>query len=383
MHRRLSGGFLVPALLHAGVGCSQEPPEVVLPPPQVSVSKPVARVVVDHAEATGRTDAVETYEVRVRVKGFLKAVKFREGSLVKKNQPLYEIDPRTFEADLESAQAETDRLRAQLKQAKSEAERAAFLRQMKSVAVSEEEYVQKVAAQEAAAAALRKAVAAVRTAELELSFTKINSPIDGVISRTLVTEGNLVGYNEPTLLTTVVRIDPIYVYFDLTERAMLEYDRLVRDQAATAFDARVPVHVGLAIDKGHPHKGHIDFRDNRVDPGTGTIRLRAVIDNKAGLLTPGLFCRVKLPIGLPQQRLLVAESALGLDQRGRFVLVVGADDVVDVHMVQVGAATDDGLVVIERGLGPNDVVIVNGLQRARPGSKVAPKHVPMVPPTGK
>lgn len=354
-------------------GCSrQSPEEMAPPPPKVTVRQPGARSLVDTAEATGRAEAPETYEVRVRVKGFLDSINFREGARVKKGDLLYEIDLRTFKEDVESARAEVGRLQAQLRQARSEADRAQRMQQMGSI--SQEEYIQKMAAHEITQAAVRKAEAAARSAELELSFTRIASPIDGVIGRTLVTRGNLVGYNEPTLLTTIVRSDPIYVYFDLPERLKLEYDHLVREQGAAALDARVPAQVGLVIDKGYPHKGVIDFYDNMVDPGTGTIRIRAVVENKAGILTPGLFCRVKIPIGAARDRLLVPENALGLDQRGRYVLVVEADDMVATRTVKTGMQTEDGLVVVEEGLTGNEWVIVNGLQRARPGTKVTPSR---------
>jgi RND family efflux transporter MFP subunit len=356
-------------------GCSQSSQqEMQLPPPQVTVRQPVEREVTDYAEATGRTEAKETYEVRVRVKGFLQSIKFCEGALVKKGDLLYEIDPRTFEADLASAEAEVARMEAQLKMARSEADRAEQMR--KNRAISEEEYTQKVAAHDTAAAGVQKAKAAARSTKLELEFTRIVSPIDGMIGRTLVTEGNLVGYNDPTLLTTVVRLDPIYVYFDLPERDILLHDQRVREQGATALTAKVPAYVGLAIDSGHPHRGCIDFRDNKVDPGTGTIRLRAVLENKAAVLTPGLFCRVKVPIGHPQKRLLVPESAIGQNQKGRFILTVGDDDKVTERAVKTGTVTDDGLVVVEPREGKltgTEWVVVAGLLRARVGEKVTPQ----------
>jgi RND family efflux transporter MFP subunit len=353
-------------------GCTTAPPpeSMMPPPPKVTVRQPTARRLVDMTEATGRAEAPETYEVRVRVKGFLDAIHFTEGATVKKGDLLYEIDPRTFKEDCEIAKAEVARLHAQLRQARSEADRAQRLQQ--TGGISTEEFIQKLATQDATVAALRKAEAAARSAELELSFTKIVSPIDGVISRTLVTRGNLVGYNEPTLLSTIVRTDPIYVWFDLPERLKLEYDCLVREKGAAALNAKVPAYVGLVVDKDYPHQGCLDFYDNRVDPGTGTIRLRAVVPNKAAILTPGLFCRVKIPIGLPQDRVLVPEQALGLDQRGRYVLVVGADDTVEPRTVKAGMQTADGLVVIEEGLKSDEWVIVNGMQRARPGAKVTP-----------
>jgi RND family efflux transporter MFP subunit len=365
--------LFLPLLVLFAVSCTRQPPETTVPPPpKVTVSRPVVRTLADSAEATGRAEAPETYEVRVRVKGFLDAIKFRDGAHVKQGDLLYEIDPRTFQEDLASARAEVARLQAQLRQNRSEADRAQRMQQTN--AISQEEYFQKLAAHDITAAAIKKAEAAVRSTELELSFTRIFSPIDGVVGRTLVTRGNLVGYNEPTLLTTIVRIDPIYVYFDLPERLKLEHDHLVREKGATALNAKVPACVGLVIDKGYPHAGHIDFHDNKVDPGTGTIRLRAVIDNKDAILTPGLFCRVRIPIGQARDRLLVPETALGMDQRGRYVLVVGADDTVEQRTVTTGMETDDGLVVIEEGLTGSEWVIVGGLQRARPGAKVTPER---------
>jgi RND family efflux transporter MFP subunit len=296
-----------------------------------------------------------------------------EGDMVKKGDLLYEIDPRTFEADLESAEAEVARAEAQLKQARSEWERADRMRLTR--AVSEEELIQKFSAQDVAAAAVRKARASAQSARLELGFTRIVSPIDGMIGRTLITQGNLVGYNDPTMLTTVVRLDPIYVYFDLPESDMLAHDQLVREQGATALTAKTPAFIGLAIDRGHPHQGTIDFRDNKVDPGTGTIRHRAVVENKSAVLTPGLFCRVKVPIGPRKKCLMVPESAVGQDQAGRYLLVVGADDTVDMRRVRAGVPTEDGLIVVEARdgkLSGQDWVVVNGVQRARPGNKVTP-----------
>jgi len=372
MNRYVCG--LVTALAMLAAGCMRQAPEMKAPPPpKVTVRQPVEREMVGYAEATGRTEAKETYEVRVRVKGFLKAIRFVEGEMVKKDELLYEIDPRTFQADLESAEAEVARAEAQGKMARSEWERADRLRL--SRAVSDEELIQKLAAYETTAASLRKARAAVQSARLELGFTKIVSPIDGMIGRTLVTQGNLVGYNEPTLLTTVVRMDPMYVYFDLPEREMQLHDQLVRDQQATPLTAQAPSFVGLACDEGHPHRGFIDFRDNKVDPGTGTIRYRAVVENKSAVLTPGLFCRVKVPMGQAKKSWMVPESAIGQDQAGRYVLVVDAEDTVHMRRVRLGPAAEDGMVAVEGHdgkLSGQEWVIVNGLQRARPEGKVTP-----------
>ena len=286
---------------------------------------------------------------------------------------------RTFEADLEGAKAEVNRLESQVQVTKAEAERAVRLRATGGLA--QEDYLQKIGARDQAVATLRKAQADVRSRELELSFCKIHAPIDGQISRTLVTEGNLVGYSEPTLLTTIVKYDPIYVYFDGTERGSLEYDRLVREQGvASAEQGRVPVHVGLATDKDYPNKGVVDFRDNRVDPNTGTVRLRAVLKNADKVIRPGLFSRLRIPIGKPQERLLVPEAALSSDPRGRYLLAVDGENVVQYRPVKVLPNTYGGFYAVEDGLKPDEWVVVNGLQRARPGLKVEPKRETLTPP---
>jgi len=343
--------------------------------------------------------------VRARVKGYLQRVAFREGVEVPKDELLYVIDPRTFQADVDKAQADVNRLDAQVRQAVSEAKRAGVLRG--GTTISEEEYVQKVAAADVAKASKKSAEAALESAKLELSFTKVTAPIAGRVSRTLVTEGNFVNA-DATLLTTIVKLDPIYVLFEAPERDFLDYQYLIRVHGApTAQQEKSPVAVGLADDQGFPHRGVIDFRDNRVDPGTGTILLRGVFDNPDRILTPGLFVRVRVPFGRPQPRILIPEMALMADQRGRFVWVVKPDNTVEYRTVSVGWTLDvgmaadapegviggalatariglsfAGLAVIEGGLTTSDWVIVNGLQRARAGAAVTPEEAGSQQPAG-
>jgi RND family efflux transporter MFP subunit len=372
-HSRAAGLFVLALALGAG-GCKRNggtpPPQQ---PPDVTVSRPVQREVTDYHDYTGRIEAVETVEVRARVKGYLQKIHFKEGAEVRKDDLLYEIDPRTFEADVERAKAQVAQSEAQLELARAEADRVTRLRGTGSI--SDEEYRQKLAARDTASAALQQARAALKSSELELSFTKIRAPIDGRISRTLVTEGNLVGFSEPTLLTTIVRLDPMYVYFDVPERNFLIYqDRIREEGVATAEQATIPVFVALTNESGYPHRGTIGFRDNRVDPGTGTITVRGELPNPSRLLTPGLFARVRVPLGSPKLRLLVPEVALAADQRGTYVLTVKDDDTVEYRSVKTGTNLD-GLVVIEEGLKANDRVVVNGIQRARPGAKVRPREV--------
>jgi multidrug efflux system membrane fusion protein len=360
-------------LLVAAAGCGQKPPPPQPPPPKVTVAQPVRRDVTEYREYAGRLDAVESVDIRARVRGFLQKIYFQEGTEVKKGTPLYEIEPDAYRAALESARADVRRLEATLRQATSEAERVTRLRS--TAAVSEEEYVARIVARDEAQANLQKARAAVETAQLDLSYTRITAPIDGRINRTLVTEGNLVGYNEPTLLTTLVRMDPVYVYFEAPEGDYLEYRRLMREEGLpTAEQSKTPVYVGLVTDKGYPHQGVIDFRGNRVDPSTGTITLRGSLPNPRRVLVPGLYARVRVPFGKPRPRLLVPQVAVSSDQRGPFLLLVKPDNTVEHRRVTTGEAVGD-LTVIESGLKPDEWVVIDGLQKARPGAEVEPNKV--------
>jgi RND family efflux transporter MFP subunit len=357
-------------LVVSTVGCkNSSPAPVELPTPSVTVCRPIQRELAEYRDFSGRADAVESVDVRARVKGFLSKIHFREGTYVNKGQLLYEIDPRTFQAELDRSLAEVARLEALVKLTGAEAERAQRLRT--SGALSEEELLQRLTARQGAQASLQQAQAAAESARLELSFTRITAPIGGRISRTTVTEGNLVGHHEPTLLTTIVKLEPIYVYFEGSDRDLRDYQEMLRTGGATDDVYQVPVRVGTAVDEGHLLQGVIDFCDNRLDAGSGTILLRAVLPNSDRTLTPGQFVRVRVPVTPARLQLLIPERALGADQRGRYVLVVNASGTVEQRRVTVGAA-QEGLVIVRTGLGLADRVVCNGLQRARPGIQVAP-----------
>jgi multidrug efflux system membrane fusion protein len=364
---------VLPLLAVVALGCHAQPPPQPPPPPKVTVAHPVRRDVADRREYTGHIDAVESVDIRARVRGFLTKVNYREGTEVKAGDLLYEIDPREFEAAVKQAQADVERLQATLAQTESEVGRANRLKG--TGAITPEEVVARTAARDIAKAQVEQAQAALTNAQLQLSYTKVTAPIPGRIGRTLVTVGNLVGSGEPTLLTTVVRVDPMYVYFEAPEADYLDYRRLMRtEDLPPAETQETPLFVGLATDTDYPHKGTINFRDNRVDPGTGTIEIRGTLPNPDRALVPGLYARVRVPFGKPQPRLLVPEQALSADQRGRFVLVVKPDDTVEYRPVTVGLTTDDHNVVILKGVAADDRVIVNGLQKARPGSTVNPQQ---------
>jgi RND family efflux transporter MFP subunit len=360
-------------LIALAAGCHHQPPPQRPPPPKVTVAHPVRRDVADRREYTGHIDAIESVDIRSRVRGFLTMVNFQEGVEVKAGDLLYEIDPREFEAAVQQAEADVQRLQATLAQATSEFDRVNAIRN--TGAVTPEEVVQRQAARDVAQAQVRQAQAALENARLQLGYTKITSPIAGRIGRTLVTVGNLVGYSEPTLLTTVVSVDPMYVYFEAPEADYLEYRALMQtEDLPPAEQQSTPVFVGLATDRDYPHQGVINFRDNRVDPGTGTIQIRGSLPNPQRALVPGLYVRVRVPFGKPQPKLLVPELAVGTDQRGRYVLVVKPDNTVEQRPVTTGITTDDHLVVIEKGVAADDWVVVNGLQKARPGAPVEPQQ---------
>jgi len=349
------------------------------PPPQVDVAQVVAKQVTEFDEFTGRFEAIDRVEIRPRVSGYISARNFSEGSEVKKGDVLFVIDPRPYEATFKHAKAQLDQARSQAVLAKSERERATKL--LQSHAISQEEYDSRAASLEQADANVEAAQAAVDSAALDLSFTRVTAPISGKISRALVTEGNLVAAGQ-TELTTLVSLDPIYVRFDGDEQAYLKYIRIAREavQAKTknneAGTTGSPVMVGLANEGGYPHQGVMVFVDNELDPTTGTIRGRAKLDNHDRAFTPGLFARVKLMGSNQYNALLINDSAVGTDQTVRYVLVVGADNKVEYRPVKLGPIID-GLRVVTDGLKAGETIVVSGLQRVRPGSPVTPARVAM------
>jgi len=361
-------------------GCTgQARPDAPPPVVQVTVALPIQRDVVDYEDFTGRTEAVESVEIRARVTGYLDRILFEEGAEVKKDAPLFVIDPRPFKADYDRDVAQVAVREANLTYREAELARGKLLVAQK--AMSQSNFDEIVAAYGEAAAAVTAAKANTEGAKLNLDFTAIASPIDGRISRAAVTRGNLVKA-DVTLLTTVVSVDPMYVYFDMDEPTILRVQQSIREGKIKAKDpSKIPVMMGLGNEAGFPHEGTIDFADNRLDPGTGTIRVRGVFTNPkpavgSRVLLPGLFCRVRVPLGDPYPAILVAERALGSDLGQKYVLVVDDKNEVQYRTVQVGRL-DSGLRVILVGLQAGERVIVTGLQRVRPGAKVEAKVVQM------
>jgi RND family efflux transporter MFP subunit len=381
LNRRLVvPGVLTLAVLSLGaltLGHEKQPPPA--PPLQaVTVAEVPQREITEWDEFTGRLEAVDQVEIRPRVSGYIKRIDFAEGKEVKKGEVLFEIDPRPYQAELERAQAELERARSAAALAKSDVQRASRLVQVQ--AISREEYESRTSAEDQGGATVRAAEAAVETARLNLEWTRVRSPIAGRVSNAMVTPGNLVEAGPPaTLLTTVVSLDPIYLYFDSDEQTFLRYANRARSSGGTNWrTARLPVYLGLANETGFPHEGRLDFVDNQVDPNTGTIRTRAVFSNKSRALTPGLFARVKLVGDEKTNALLVRDAAIGTDQDRKFVLVLGPGDTLAYRPIVPGKLSD-GLRIVTSGLKPGERVVVNGLMRVRPGMKVAPTLAAMVP----
>src|SRR5215213_5194649 len=358
-------GLVVISLAALSLNSRAEDKAPAAPPLQTVTVAPVPeREVSEWDEFTGRLQAVDQVEIRPRVSGYIQRVTFTEGREVRKGEVLFEIDPRPYQAELARAQAELERAKSAAALAASDVQRAQNL--VKAQAISREEYDSRNSAEAQGGASVKAAEAAVETARLNLEWTRVRSPISGRLSNALVTPGNLVEAGPPaTLLTTVVSLDPMYVYFDSDEQTYLRYAGRAGSNGANWRTAKLPVYLGLANEDGYPHEGQLDFVDNQIDPNTGTIRTRAVFSNKSRALTPGLFARVKLVGTQKKKALLVRDAAIGTDQDRKFVLVVGPGDTLTYRPVVPGRLTD-GLRIVSSGLKPGERIVVNGLMRVRP-----------------
>jgi len=365
--------------------CDQRNEYVEPPPPKVTVAKPLQQEVIDYLVFTGTTRAFEVVEVRARVAGFLRRMEFTPGTKVEKGDLLFVIDPREYQAELNAARAELGSAEAKLKRAQAEFTRAEKL--FKQKAGAEKNVVKWRGERDMAKAAVARAKAKVEQAGLDLSYTKVTAPITGRVSRNLVDLGNLVGEGEPTLLTKVTRNDLMYAYFNLNERDLLMvmsmYRKTVEEKGLNSdknpsIEADIPLFLGLANEEGYPHKGTLDYAESGVDTGTGTLQLRGVFPNPGSerVLVPGLFTRLRMPFDKRKNALLVTERAIGADQGGRYLLAVNSENVVEKRPIRMGRLVD-GLRVMVEGVQPGEWVVVNGLQRARPGAKVDPEQTDM------
>jgi multidrug efflux system membrane fusion protein len=352
---------LLTALVLAGCGASDAQEQAAPPATPASIAAVPVRSIADWRDFTGTIEAQERVEIRPRVAGYVQSVHFSEGTLVKKGELLFQIDPSPFAAQVERLRAELARAEAEQQLAASRRQRAEALLAENAIAREEHEQLQSAAAASSANVAATRA--ALRAAALDLSYTRIVAPIDGRVSRALITSGNLV--NSEHVLTTLLSVDPVYVSFDVDEASYLE----LLDRAGEA-----QVYVGRMNEDGTPHTARLDFVDNVSRDGV--VRLRATLDNPAGSFTPGLFARVKLVAGERYEAALVTDKAIGTDLGKKFVLVVNRDNVAEYRSVTVGPRLD-GLRVITEGLKAGELIVVNGLQHVRPGSAIAPTRVAM------
>jgi RND family efflux transporter MFP subunit len=364
------------ATLLVGCGDSAQQKAAAPPPPTVTVAKPTQRTVSDYDEYVGRFAALDSVEVRARVSGYLDSVDFKDGQMVKQGDLLFTIDKRPFQTALDQSRANRQLAQSNLTFTESDLKRAQQLVTEKTI--TEQVFEQRSQAFRNAQASFAAASAAVRQAELDMQFTELRAPIDGRIGDRRVSPGNLVTggtSGNTTLLATIVSQDPIHFEFTFDEASYLRYERMAKEGADVASRGPgVNVSLKLIDEKDFTHEGRMDFVDNAIDRSTGTIRGRALFKNPNSVFTPGMFARVRVPASPPYQALLVPDTALGTEQAKRYLLVVGADDMVTMKYVTVGQVVDGGLRVIKEGLAADDRVIVDGLMRARAGIKVTPQE---------
>ncbi|MSR30854.1 MAG: efflux RND transporter periplasmic adaptor subunit [Gemmataceae bacterium] len=369
-------------LVFLSLGCAPQPPiKTDSGPLPVQVSSPVERQVVDAAFFTGRFDSPNQVELRPRVTGYIMKTPFKEGEQIAKGALLFEIDKRPYKAKLDDAVGQVKLYEAKVRLSIADNLRAKDVAKTPG-AISKQELDKYQAQEEESKAALEASKASLEVHKLNLDFCSVTSPIDGIISRYYVTLGNLANQDN-TLLTTIVSSDPIYIYFDTDERTVLTMLRQLQTGISRPKSEMVlPVFFGLADEKGFPHKGDLNFVDNRFDTQTGTVTLRAVVQNapagnKRSLYNPGMFCRVKFPTRAPRLALLLIDRAVGTDQGLKFVYVVDGSNKVEYRRVTAGALQEDGLRVIEDGIKPGENLIVSGIHLVKPGQTVKPEPIAM------
>ncbi len=380
--------LLLLVLSFAAAGCASKSSQPAgSQPPIVTVSQPLKRKVTDYIDYTGRTEAVNAVDIRARVTGYLVKMPFKEGDELKQGDLLFEIDPRPYQAQLDQAQANVLLNKAQLKLTKANNARAQIIARTPG-AISKQDLDQYQAAEEEAAAQVTAAEASLEAYQLNREFCEVASPIDGKVSRYYYTLGNLVTQDQ-TLLTTIVSLDPMYAYFDIDERTVLRVRNMINEHKLKAVSSpeEIKLLMGLQGEDGYPHEGHVNFINNTVDPFTGTITFRGVFDNPkptvgVRVLSPGMFVRVRIPLGEPHDALLVNDRAVGTDQGLKFLYVVNtSNNQIEYRRVSLGPLQDDGLRVIDSGIEPDDWIVVSGLQQVRARMEVSPEQMPMPLPT--
>jgi len=351
-------------------GCRHEAAQQSRTAPAVTVAQVEQREVVEWDEFTGRTEPVESVDVRPRVSGYIQEVRIQSGQLVKKGDVLFVVDPRWHQAEFDRREADAQRARVQLDNAKREADRTEHL--LATKAISTEEGDARIARFQEAKATLAAAEAARDVAKLDLEYTQVRAPINGRVSRALLTEGNYVSgiAGAATRLTSIVSVNPVYVYADMDEDSLLRFNALAsRSNLETDADGKIPVELQLGDESGFPHRGHIESFDNQLNPATGSILLRAVFSNDDGRIMPGLFARIRIPLSARHPAVLVSERAIGTDQAQKYVLTLSPTNTVVYQSVELGPVVD-GMRIVRSGLQPGEQIVVNGLQRVRPGMPV-------------
>ena len=360
---------ILAALAGGLTGCGEDNRYVAPPPPKVTVAAPVQRQITPYLEATGNTAAINTVNLVARVAGFVQEIKYSDGDFVEKGTPLFVIEPEPYKLKLDQAKGSQDSAEAALKQSEAEFKRQADLvsRQVSTPA----NYDKALAQRDSDRGSLEQAQSNTAQATINYGYTTVMASFDGIVTARQVSIGELVGSTSPTTLATIVQLDPIYVNFTISEREVLRVRASAAARGLTPEEMKkIPVEVGLQTETGFPHKGTLDYASPTVDQSTGTLSVRGILQNPNRALLPGYFVRVRIP-GPPRPALLVPETAIGSDQAGRYVLVVGKDDVVEQRKVEIGALSD-GQRVVDKGLSPEDRVVVAGVLRAIPGQKVEP-----------
>jgi len=374
MLARLALAAMLTGIVALSSGCHHKSAAQTPPPPTVTVAPVEKKEIVEWDEFTGRVEPVESVEVRPRVSGYIQEVRFHSGQLVKKGEALFLIDPRWHQATFDQRQAEFAQAKAHLDNARREADRTTQLLQTKAISVEESDARQSRC--EEAKAALLAAQAALESAKLDLEYTQVRAPIDGRVSRALLTEGNYVNgvAGGASLLTTIVSVDPVYVYADIDENSLLRFNTLAHaKRLETDTEGRIPIELQLADESDFSHRGYIESFNNRLDANTGSILLRAVFPNPDERIVPGLFARIRVPLSERYPALLVEERAIGTDQAQKFVLTVTRSNTVAYQTVKLGPAIE-GKRIVRSGLQGTEEIVVNGLQRVRPGAPITPQQ---------
>jgi RND family efflux transporter MFP subunit len=370
----IARAFLLSAASLALSACNEKNAYVPPPPPKVTVAQPLQKPVTSYIEVTGTTQTINKVDLEARVQGYLEQINYKDGTLAKKGTVLFVIQRNTYEAQLQQAQATLKANEAELLNAQGQYRRQETLG--KDQFASQAHVDDAKSKLDQSAAAVENSKASVELATINLGYTKVAAPFDGVVTRHLASVGQLVGYSGPTKLATIIQLDPIYVYFNVSETVVLRIKEELAREGKTVRDIHdVAVEIGLQTEDGYPHKGMVDYIAPQVDPSTGTLEVRAVLENKNLALLPGLFVRVRVPVHRRGNGLLVEDTVIGSSQLGEYVLVVGKDNTVEQRTVKVGQL-DGKLRAIESGLTAEDWVVTNGLQRAIPGNKVDPERLP-------